>query len=216
MGFALEDFNPLGQFREADNGRPVDNTGKLAGGPELKGVASVKAVLLDRKDQFLRNLVEHLLVYSLGRELGPYDLPTIRRVTDAVKAHALSGGRPDRRGRDVLPLPLQAGASGVRGSHTDGGDGMKPRSWQVNRRAILKGLGRRAGPPLPGRDDPPGRRIRDRRGGRAPVRFGIWYYQHGSLAEYWVPPGVRPDREDAPPAAGRSSSPAIRRRSSRT
>ena len=86
LGFALEDFNPLGQFRETDNGRPVDNTGRLPGGPELKGVASVKAVLLERKDQFLRNLVEHLLTYALGRELGPHDLPTIRRVADAVKA----------------------------------------------------------------------------------------------------------------------------------
>ena len=25
-----------------------------------------------------------------------------------------------------------------------------------------------------------------------PVRFGIWYYQHGSLAEYWVPPEPGP------------------------
>ena len=86
MGFALEDFGPLGQFRETVDGKPVDNVGRLAEGPELKGAASVKAVLLDRKDQFLRNLVEHLLTYALGRELGPYDLPTIRRVTDAVKA----------------------------------------------------------------------------------------------------------------------------------
>ena len=86
LGFALEDFSPLGQLRVTEDGKPVDNTGRLAGGPELKGAASVKAVLLDRKDRFLRNLVVQLLTYALGRELGPYDLPTVRRVADAVKA----------------------------------------------------------------------------------------------------------------------------------
>jgi hypothetical protein len=86
IGYALENFDPIGRLREKDGNRPVENTGKLPDGTELKGVESLKRVLLQRKDMFVRNLVEHLLTYALGRDLQAYDLPTVRRITTAVTA----------------------------------------------------------------------------------------------------------------------------------
>jgi hypothetical protein len=86
IGYALENFDPIGRFREKDGNRPVENTGKLPDGTVLKGVESLKRVLLERKDRFVRNLVEHLLTYALGRDLQAYDLPTVRRITAAVTA----------------------------------------------------------------------------------------------------------------------------------
>jgi hypothetical protein len=84
IGYSLENFDPIGQFREKDGSRPVQNSGRLPDGTELQGVESLKKVLLQRKDQFVRTLAEHLLTYALGRELQSYDLPTVRRVRDAV------------------------------------------------------------------------------------------------------------------------------------
>jgi hypothetical protein len=85
LGYAMENFDPLGRFREKDGNHPVQYTGKLPDGTELKGVESLKQVLLARKDMFVRNLVEHLLTYALGRDLQAYDLPTVRRIADAVR-----------------------------------------------------------------------------------------------------------------------------------
>lgn len=84
IGYSLENFDPIGRLREKDGNHPVENTGKLPDGTELKGVESLKQVLVQRKDQFVRNLVEHLLTYALGRDLQAYDLPTVRRITHAV------------------------------------------------------------------------------------------------------------------------------------
>ena len=68
---------------------------------------------------------------------------------------------------------------------------MKPRAWQVSRRAVLRGLGATLALPFLDAMIPPAGAA----GGPAaapPVRFGLWYYQHGSLAEYWVPPEPGP------------------------
>ncbi len=84
IGYSLENFDPIGQFREKDGNRPVQNTGKLPDGTELQGIESLKKILLQRKDQFVHTLAEHLLTYALGRDLQSYDLPTVRRVSDAA------------------------------------------------------------------------------------------------------------------------------------
>jgi hypothetical protein len=86
LGYALENFDPIGQWRDKDGSRPVLNTGKLPDGTELQGLESLKKVLLERKDVFVRNLTRQLLVYALGRDLETYDLPTVRRITEAVRA----------------------------------------------------------------------------------------------------------------------------------
>jgi hypothetical protein len=86
LGYAMENFDPIGRYREKDGSKPVENTGKLPDGTELRGVESVKQVLLERKDQFVRSLTEPLLIYALGRDLQAFDLPTLHRITEAVKA----------------------------------------------------------------------------------------------------------------------------------
>jgi len=84
IGYALENFDPIGQFREKDGSQPVQNSGRLPDGTELRGVESLRKILLQRKDQFVHTLAEQLLTYALGRDLQSYDLPTVRRVSDAV------------------------------------------------------------------------------------------------------------------------------------
>ena len=57
LGFALEEFDAVGAWRDTDEtGGPVDNVGTWPSGVELNGVASLRALLLDYDDQFVRTV----------------------------------------------------------------------------------------------------------------------------------------------------------------
>ena len=90
IGFALEGFDPIGTLRSNyrnDSGKPfrkVDTSGKLVSGESFEGIDDLKQLLLDRNDQFARCLVEKMLTYSLGRELGFGDRPMVNDLTDEL------------------------------------------------------------------------------------------------------------------------------------
>ena len=85
FGFALENFDGIGQWRDRDEtGAPVDASGQLGTGRKLQGVADVRALFRDRKEDFTRCLTEKLLIYALGRGLDYYDEPTLDRIQTAL------------------------------------------------------------------------------------------------------------------------------------
>ena len=85
FGFALENFDGIGQWRDRDEtGAPVDASGQLGTGRKLNGVADVRALFRDRKEEFTRCLTEKLLIYALGRGLDYYDEPTLDRIQTAL------------------------------------------------------------------------------------------------------------------------------------
>ena len=85
FGFALENFDGIGQWRDRDEtGAPVDASGQLGTGRKLNGVADVRALFRDRKEEFTRCLTEKLLIYALGRGLDYYDEPTLDRIQPAL------------------------------------------------------------------------------------------------------------------------------------
>ena len=82
FGFALENFNGIGQWRDRDEtGANIDASGKLATGRAINGLADMKTLLRSKKEEFARCLTEKLLIYALGRGLDYYDEPTITRIT---------------------------------------------------------------------------------------------------------------------------------------
>ncbi len=81
LGFALENYDAVGAWRETSPERPLDTTGELPTGEKLRGAADLKQVLLKRKGEFVRNLAGQLLSYALGRELEDQDEHTLRRLT---------------------------------------------------------------------------------------------------------------------------------------
>jgi hypothetical protein len=85
LGFALENYDVLGRWRDQDVGTPVDATGKLPDGTRLDGPDSLKAALLERKRLFLRNLAKRLLGYALGRGLTPSDTCAVETVVTEVE-----------------------------------------------------------------------------------------------------------------------------------
>ena len=82
LGFALENYDVLGRWRTEEAGRPIDNEGELPDGTKFHGPDELKAVLLARKDLFLRNLTNKMLGYALGRGLTLADSCTV----DAILA----------------------------------------------------------------------------------------------------------------------------------
>lgn len=85
IGFGLENFDSIGRWRAQVGGQPVDSSGEMSTGEKFSGPVELKQLILARQDDFLRNLVEKMLAYSLGRGLEPHDLPTVRRVLAALK-----------------------------------------------------------------------------------------------------------------------------------
>ena len=85
MGFALENFDGIGQWREKDEqGVPIEVGGKIPNGPELKSLADLKSLLRTEKDQFTRCLTEKMLIYALGRGLEYYDERAIDQIQRAL------------------------------------------------------------------------------------------------------------------------------------
>lgn len=90
LGFAFENFDAIGAFREKDGEFAIDSSGVLPGGKMFKGPAELRAILLEKRDLFDRCVTEKMLTYALGRGLEYYDKPTIDSV---VKALEKDGGR---------------------------------------------------------------------------------------------------------------------------
>jgi mono/diheme cytochrome c family protein len=80
IGFALENFDLVGTWRETDGPAPVDPTGQLADGTPLKGPADLRRAVLARTDAFLTVATEKLFTYALGRPVSAADMPTVRAI----------------------------------------------------------------------------------------------------------------------------------------
>ena len=85
IGFSLENYDAVGAWRDKDGPFEIDTSGKLPEGQSLDGPASLKRVLLEQKNDFVRCLVEKMAVYALGRGLGRTDKCTIKDVVEAAQ-----------------------------------------------------------------------------------------------------------------------------------
>ncbi len=87
IGFALENFNAIGEWRAEDGGIQVDAKGKLPNGAEFEGPGGLKKLLLDQhRDEFVQTIVEKLFTYALGRGLEARDRPTVRLIARKAAA----------------------------------------------------------------------------------------------------------------------------------
>jgi hypothetical protein len=80
-GFALENFDSVGQWRDKDrDGAPLDATGTLADGTQVNGPVALREAILSRPEAFTTVVTEKMLTYALGRGLEPGDMPVVRRI----------------------------------------------------------------------------------------------------------------------------------------
>jgi len=81
VGFALENFDSVGQWRETTaDGLPIDAAGTLPDGTKVNGPVQLREALLSRPDVFVGAVTENLLIYALGRGLEPADMPVVRGI----------------------------------------------------------------------------------------------------------------------------------------
>jgi hypothetical protein len=84
IGFAMENFDAIGRWRDKDGSFPIDASGTLPEGQSFKGPDELRRVIAARKDDFLRTLTEKMMTYALGRGMETYDKSTIRDIGAAV------------------------------------------------------------------------------------------------------------------------------------
>jgi hypothetical protein len=88
LGFALENFDAIGKWREAgEDNLPVDAAAALPDGTSFRGPVELRNLLLSRRDDFVMTVADKLLAYALGRGTEYYDRPALRRIVrDAASA----------------------------------------------------------------------------------------------------------------------------------
>jgi mono/diheme cytochrome c family protein len=79
-GLALENFDPIGRWRETDSGQAIDATTTLPGGIAVSGPSGLREAILRRPELFVSTFTEKLMVYALGRRLEAEDMPAVRRI----------------------------------------------------------------------------------------------------------------------------------------
>ena len=84
-GFALENFDAIGRWRERDDSwNPIDSSAVLPDGTTVDSVEELKQALVRRPERFATTITERLLTYALGRGLESYDAPAVRKIVSAA------------------------------------------------------------------------------------------------------------------------------------
>ncbi len=86
IGFGLENLDAIGRFRTQENGVAIDSSGVMPDGDAFSGPVELKDYMVAKKqDPFIRNVVERMLAYGLGRDLKHYDEAAILKIIAALE-----------------------------------------------------------------------------------------------------------------------------------
>ena len=86
LGFALENFDAVGAWRQRDAGQVIDASATMPDGARFAGIDGLRGVLLARRDEFVGAFTERMMTYALARGLTPRDMPAVRRIVRDAKA----------------------------------------------------------------------------------------------------------------------------------
>jgi hypothetical protein len=86
IGFALENFDGTGRWRDKEEGLTIDASGTLFTGASVDGVVALRREIAKRSEVFVGVITEKMLTYALGRGLEYYDLPAVRKIVSDAKA----------------------------------------------------------------------------------------------------------------------------------
>ena len=87
LGFSLENFDAIGQWRSKDGKFPIDATGQLPDGRKFEGAGGLADVLMSNPDAFSKALTEKMLTYALGRGIEPFDRPAVKKIVSDLAAN---------------------------------------------------------------------------------------------------------------------------------
>jgi hypothetical protein len=89
LGYALENFDPIGGWRTRDQAGPVDASGALVDGTPTNGVVALRQALLQRPEAFRTAITESLILYAATgstKQLSgtPETLKQARQIRDSA------------------------------------------------------------------------------------------------------------------------------------
>ena len=85
IGFGLENYDGVGAFRKLDAGAAIDPSGELSAAEKFQGPVELANLLAkQKKEDFIRCMVEKMLTYSLGRGLEYYDRCAMKEIADGL------------------------------------------------------------------------------------------------------------------------------------
>jgi len=87
LGFALENFDGIGQWRTMDGNVRIDSSGQFPNGLKFSGPADFRNALVTNKNAFLTTAASKLLTYALGRGVEVPDMPAVRGILRQASAH---------------------------------------------------------------------------------------------------------------------------------
>ena len=87
IGFSLENFDAVGQWRTTDEGLKIDSTGTLFNGAALDGINGLRRELISRPETFVGVMTEKMLTYALGRGVEYADMPAVRKIVQNARAN---------------------------------------------------------------------------------------------------------------------------------
>lgn len=86
IGLALENYDPLGLWREKYRGQPIETEGQLITGEKFKNAGELSHILAGKRHRnFHQALTEKLMTYAIGRGMEYYDSPTIDRIINGTE-----------------------------------------------------------------------------------------------------------------------------------
>lgn len=87
LGFSLENYNAIGQWRNKDGKFPIDASGKLPDGRAFAGSSGLVKILGSDPQSFAKAITEKMLTYALGRGLESYDNPSVAKIVAQLAAN---------------------------------------------------------------------------------------------------------------------------------
>jgi cytochrome c551/c552 len=86
LGFALENFDGVGEWRVKEPGGNIDPGGQLADGTRVDGPVALRKAIMRRPELFVRTVTQKLMTYGLGRGVEYADMPVVRAIAaDSAK-----------------------------------------------------------------------------------------------------------------------------------
>jgi hypothetical protein len=112
IGYGLENYSAVGEWRTHDGISEVNASGTLPSGKSFVGAQGLKRIMREESDVFARNLTEKMLTYALGRGLEAYD----RAAVDEIMSQAAAN---DYRFAAIVQQVVKSMPFQMRGSEGD-------------------------------------------------------------------------------------------------
>ena len=195
LGFALENFDGIGEWRVKEVGGRIDPTGQLADGSAVDGPVALRRALTRKPEMFVRTVTEKLMTYGLGRGMEYADMPTIRAIArDAARQEyrfsSIVLGIVKSAPFQMKRAPRPEGTLAVRTAWSLEPVARSPIMFitrkHLDRRTFLQGLG--VGLALPLLDAMvPARTLLAQTAAAGRSRLGFVYVPHGAVMDKWTP-----------------------------